>query len=149
MKKKSSISLGPGAPSLILIFVVLSMSVLAMLALMSARNDLSLSVRSAEVAEIVYGINEKAEERRGELEGILAACAEEAADGEDGLRLLEQRLPEGVSLEDGMLVWTETEAERSLECALALESFDSRPRTAWVRHRLVTEIFEETEELWD
>ena len=50
MKKRSSISLGPGAASLILIFVALSMAVLAMLALMTARNDQKLSDRSA-VAE--------------------------------------------------------------------------------------------------
>ena len=62
MKKKSSIALGPGAPSLILIFVVLSMSVLAMLSLMTARNDLQLSRRSADVAEKVSELRERAEE---------------------------------------------------------------------------------------
>ena len=44
MKRKSSLSLGPGASSLILIFVVLSMSILGMLSLLTARNDLNLSL---------------------------------------------------------------------------------------------------------
>ena len=65
MKKKSSITLGPGAPSLILIFVVLSLSVLAMLSLMTAKNDLQLSHRSAEAAETVYRLREQAEEGEG------------------------------------------------------------------------------------
>ena len=41
--------IGPGAASLMLLVVVLSMSVLGMLALMSARSDENLSLRSAEV----------------------------------------------------------------------------------------------------
>ncbi|MFQ9447246.1 MAG: hypothetical protein ACLR4A_07780 [Christensenellales bacterium] len=38
--------IGPGAASLMLLVVVLSMSVLGMLALMSARSDENLSLRS-------------------------------------------------------------------------------------------------------
>ena len=78
MNKKSSVSLGPGAPSLILIFVALSMSVLGMLSLMSARNDLHLSERSVQVVETVYALNERAEESRRELDRMLAQCAAEA-----------------------------------------------------------------------
>ena len=72
MRKKSSISLGPGASSLILIFVVLSMSILGMLSLMTARNDLNLSQRSAEATEMVYRLRERAEERRAAVERLLA-----------------------------------------------------------------------------
>ena len=45
---KRKIALGPGAASLILIVVVLSLCMLAMLAQIGARNDYSLSSRSAE-----------------------------------------------------------------------------------------------------
>ena len=78
MRKGSLISFGPGAASLILIVVILSMSVLGMLALMSARNDRNLSRRSAEVAEAVYSLNEAAEETRRDLELLLEQAAEEA-----------------------------------------------------------------------
>ena len=61
MKRNSSISLGPGAPSLILILVVLTMSVLGMLSLMAAHSDLNLSARSAEVIQAVYELQEQAE----------------------------------------------------------------------------------------
>ena len=72
MKRKSSIALGPGAPSLILIFVTLAMSVLGMLSLMTARNDLKLSERSAEVVQAVFLLNERSEENRQMLAEMLA-----------------------------------------------------------------------------
>ena len=111
MNKKSSVSLGPGAPSLILIFVALSMSVLGMLSLMSARNDLALSERSVQVVETVYALNERAEESRRELDCMLAQCASEATDA-DYLNRVAESLPEGVELVDDQLYWTETEGER-------------------------------------
>ena len=46
MNRKSRVSFGPGAASLILIVVILSMSVLGILALMNARNDIKLCERS-------------------------------------------------------------------------------------------------------
>ena len=67
MNKKSNIHFGPGAPSLILIFVVLSMSILGMLALINGRSDAQLSRRSAQVIEAVYRLSEQAELRRAEL----------------------------------------------------------------------------------
>ena len=53
MNRKSNVSLGPGASSLILIFVVLSMAVLGMLSLMTSQNDLRLSERNVQVTEAV------------------------------------------------------------------------------------------------
>ena len=75
MNRKSTISLGPGASSLILIFVVLALTVLGMLSLMTVRNDLKFSERSAEVIGQVYQLTELAEEHRAEAEKILAAAA--------------------------------------------------------------------------
>lgn len=150
MKKKSVIALGPGAPSLILIFVVLSMSVLAMLALMNAKNDLNMSRRSAEVAEIVAQLNERAEQRHRDLDRLLAACVEEAGDEDEARALLETRLPEGVRLEDHALVWSEVMDERQLDCALTLVNGERGLQTEWARHRLVTQLGDgEMEDLWD
>ena len=53
--------IGPGAASLMLLVVVLSMIVLGMLALMSAHSDENLSRRSAEVAVEVAELNAAAE----------------------------------------------------------------------------------------
>ena len=114
MKKKSSIALGPGAPSLILIFVVLSMSVLAMLSLMTARNDLQLSRRSADVAERVYELRERAEEKRAAIQALLAAGGEAAVD--EALNS-DPRLA-GVTWDGDALTWSETDQTRTLSCAL-------------------------------
>ena len=150
MKQKSRISLGPGAPSLILIFVVLSMSVLGMLALMSARNDLHLSERSAEVAEIVYALTERAEERHRAIDNLLAEAELSAEPDEAALAALAERLPEGVRLDGREISWVETQDERRLECALLLQTEDGSPRTVWSRHKLVTELSSgEMEDLWN
>ena len=150
MKKKSVIALGPGAPSLILIFVVLSMSVLAMLALMNAKNDLNMSRRSAEVAEIVAQLNERAEQRHRDLDRLLAACVEEAGDEDEARDLLATRLPDDVRLEDHTLLWSEVMDERQLDCALTLVDGEGGLHTEWSRHRLITQLGDgETEDLWD
>ena len=52
MRRKMNVSFGPGAASLILIVVILSMGVLGMLALMNARNDARLSERSTAVVVV-------------------------------------------------------------------------------------------------
>ena len=75
MRRKSNVSFGPGAASLILIVVILSMGVLGMLALMNARNDAQLSRRSIEVVAAGYELNDKAERSVAELDGVLARCA--------------------------------------------------------------------------
>ena len=61
MRRKSNVSFGPGAASLILIVVILSMGVLGMLALMNARNDARLSQRSMEVVAAGFTLNDRAE----------------------------------------------------------------------------------------
>ena len=78
MNKKSAVSLGPGASSLILIFVILALAVLSMLSLMTSRNDLKFSERSAAVIASAYALNETAEARKAEVDHILAERAKEA-----------------------------------------------------------------------
>ena len=129
MNRRSNIHFGPGAASLILIFVVLSMSILGMLALIHGRSDAQLSRRSAQVVEAVYQLNERAELRRGALDALIKNHADYAA-----------LLPEDVTLEDGALCWTEEDGLRTLNCALAVQD----GRTAWLRHDMMAE----TEDDW-
>ena len=145
MKKKSSISLGPGASSLILIFVVLSLSVLAMLSLLASSNDLRLSRRSVQVIESVYSLQAKAEERRAEIDGILAECAEAAVNQEEYLRAVAQRLPDEIELDEATLNWVETDGARELDCALTMQPLEEMTRTLWLRHNL----YAQTEETWN
>ena len=143
-KKKSNISFGPGAASLILIFVVLSMTVLGMLALMNGRNDARLSDRSAQVIEAVYQLNQRAEERRAVLDAVLKNAAKDAKSDEEYLSLLGAALPEDAELEENVLSWTESDGFRALDCALQVQPLGSESRTLWLRHDLTAE----TEEVW-
>ena len=138
MKNKSSITLGPGASSLVLIFVVLSLAALGMLSLMTSRNDLSLAERSAQVIQAVYALNVRAEEKRAELDGLLKECTESAT-GEDAFSILETMLPEDVELEDGQLLFTVEDGTRMLDCALDVLSSGENPRMAWARYDLMAE----------
>ncbi len=145
MKKRSSVSLGPGAASLILIFVVLALAALGMLSLMTSRNDLSLSVRSARVTEAVYRLQATAEERRAELDALLQRCAGETDTEEEYLEAVEASLPEEVLLEDGQLVWQETDGSRVLDCVLTLLPRGAEQRSEWTCYQLTAE----TEDTWN
>ena len=129
MNRRSNIHFGPGAASLILIFVVLSMSILGMLALIHGRSDAQLSRRSAQVVEAVYQLNERAELRRGALDALIKNHADYAA-----------LLPEDVTLVDGALCWRVVDGLRILDCALSVQD----GCTAWLRHDMTAE----TEDDW-
>ena len=137
MSKKGSIRLGPGAPSLILIFVALSMSVLAMLSLITARVDLQLSERSAEATETVYRLRERAEERRAAAGALMAAGGQEALEA----ALESDPALEGVTLEGDRMIWEERDDTRTLACAVSLS--EGLP---WAGQRLTTNIADETAE---
>ena len=76
---KRKIALGPGAASLILIVVVLSLCMMAMLTQISARNDYNLCARSAEMVQRVYELNARSEQKLAELDALLAAGLPESA----------------------------------------------------------------------
>lgn len=140
MNRRSSVSLGPGASSLILIFVVLALSVLGMLSLLTARNDLKFSERSAQVIEAVYRLNEQAEESRAQISRILAES--------DGVPAAEA-LPEPFALFEDEIAWseeiqisldTDTADENArtmtLDCAVRILPDPGNTRTEWIRHDL-------------
>ena len=104
---KRKIALGPGAASLILIVVVLSLCMLAMLAQIGSRNDLSLASRSASMITRVYNLSANSERKLAELDQILARCQKETQDMQSYLALVEENLPEGMEIEEDQISWTE------------------------------------------
>ena len=144
MRKKSGITLGPGAPSLILIFVVLSLTVLGTLCLMTGRSDLRLSERSARVTEDVFALYARAERRRADIDSALLSGGE-AWGSEAWQAEVAAALPPDVLLEDGEISWQETDGSRTLDCALAVLPEAEGGRTAWVRQSLTAE----TEDEWN
>lgn len=141
--------IGPGAASLMLLVVVLSMSVLGMLALMSARSDENLSLRSAEVARQVAELNVSAERSLAELDDELAKAAGAAQSEEDYLARVEAALNEAMTLEGRTVSWKETNDEgRTLACAVELEPLGAFPRfVRTVYHLAIDEGAMEGEDL--
>ena len=144
MRRKSNVAFGPGAASLILIVVILSMGVLGMLALMNARNDAKLSDRSTAVVVAGYALHDRAERRLAELDGAAAACAASCQGDDEYLSALRGRLPEGMLMENRMVSWSETDGLRTLSCEVEVLPLGDGQRLAWRSHRLTAV----TEEIW-
>ena len=145
MKRK--VALGPGAASLILIVVVLSLCMMAMLTQIGARNDYNLCKRSAEMVQRVYELNSRSEQRLAELDAVLVTAQQETGkDMNAYLEKVEELLPEGMSLEDEQVTWTEPLDNRNLECIVQLLPPGEKERTKWISHKL---LVDEPEEDWE
>lgn len=133
--------IGPGAASLMLLVVVLSMSALGMLAMMSARSDESLSLRSQDVARQVAELNVSAEQSLARLDAVLADAAQGEADYLARVEAALAEAPEaGMTLRGRTVSWTETNDEgRTLICAVELQERGAFPRYVKAVYRLVTD----------
>lgn len=118
MRKSSYSAPGIGAPSLLLILVVLSLSILAALTLMSARGDMRLSERSAEVTEAVYSLYGETEETYAALDALVLSCRAKAADEEEFFTLLCENIPETVAFDENMLYIKGTDGVREVTLTL-------------------------------
>ena len=147
MRRKSNVSFGPGAASLILIVVILSMSVLGMLALMNARNDAQLSRRSIEVVAAGYELNDKAERGVAELDAVLARCAASTFSDEAYLAAVRGNLPDGMLMdqEDRIISWELSDGLRTLSCAVEVLPQGENERFRWHEHWLTAV----TEDVWN
>ena len=146
MQKKSRISFGPGAASIILIVVILSMSVLGLLALVNARNNRHFSDRSADVVEAVYTLDAEAERMFAKLDALVAGWdMKNSSDGAEPAEEYAASLPEGVSMEGNELIWKQSDELRDLECAAAIVEDNDTYALTWTRHLLTMR----TEETWN
>lgn len=145
MNRKSRVSFGPGAASLILIVVILSMSVLGILALMNARNDIKLCERSVQVVQAGYELNAEAERRLASLDAIAAMYAAKSEDDDDYAAAVRAFLPADMSMSDREISWNVTDGLRTLECAVRLNPLGEGARFSWVNHRLTAT----TEDSWN
>lgn len=143
---KRKIALGPGAASLILIVVVLSLCMLAMLAQIGSRNDLSLASRSASMITRVYNLSANSERKLAELDQILARCQKETQDMQSYLALVEENLPEGMEIEEDQISWTEPLDNRTMNCTVRLQEPGELPRAVWTNYKLKVD---EPEENWE
>ena len=148
---KRKIALGPGAASLILIVVVLSLCMLAMLAQIGSRNDLSLASRSAEMITHVYELSDQSERRLAELDAILVRCREQAGDDQEAyLALVEENLPEDMTIDEDIVSWKDPLDNRTMNCAVKLAGPGEMPRAQWSEYKLkVVEPEDDWEDDWE
>lgn len=123
--KQDRVQIGPGASSLILILVMLAMSVLGMLTFISARNDLRLGLRSVQVTEAVYALNEAGEETFAALCDTLQEAREKNGGEPGDLAALAAQLQAAAGgkelvINDDTISWTEEDALRTLHCEARL-----------------------------
>ena len=143
---KRKVALGPGAASLILIVVVLSLCMLAMLAQIGSRNDYSLASRSAEMITRVYQLHDQSERKMAELDAILVRCQKETTDMASYLAKVEESLPSDMSLDEDIVSWQEPLDNRTMNCEVKLLEPGQKERAKWVTSKLKVE---EPEEDWE
>ena len=145
--KRRDYHIGPGAASLLLVAVVVSMSVLGLLALINARNDYRLTDRSVRFAEAEYAVSAAAERRLAGLDALLVRCAAETEDEEAYFAAVAEGLEDDMYMEDGLVCWTQSAEEgRMLMCAVEIYAPDAPRRLAWREHMFVAA---ETEEMFE
>ena len=142
---KRKVALGPGAASLILIIVVLSLCMIAMLTQIAAKNDYNLCARSADMVQRVYELNAQSEQKMAALDTVLLQARGEAEDMKAYLDKVKEMLPEGMELEEDRITWTEPLDNRNLECIVQLLPLEETQRAKWLSHKPVVD---EPEDDW-
>ena len=141
--KRREYRIGPGAASLLLVVVVVSLSVLSLLALIDARDDHKLAQKSIQFATAQYVSAAQAEIRLAELDEILVSCAENSQDGASFWEMLPGMLPQGMMLDGETVSWEETSGDGgTLYCSVKVQQPGAMPRYIWQEHAFVADINE-------
>lgn len=132
--------IGPGAVSLLLVIVVVSMSVLGLLGLISARGDYKLTERALSLAAAENAAAAQSERSLAALDALLVKCAADAADDAAYLSAAEAALPENMVLTGRSVSWRETaENGRTLFCDAEIAPLGELPRVSWTGHMFIAE----------
>lgn len=138
--KQREFYFGPGAASLLLVIVMVSMSVLGLLALISVRADVRLAERSRDFDVAEFETMAAAERTMAELDAILASSAARSSTEEDYQAAIVEALPQDMTLKDGEISWVETsELGRSLQCRVKVMRHNEKQRFVWMEHAFVSE----------
>lgn len=147
---KKDFHIGPGAASLILIIVIVTMSGLGILSLINARGDANLSSRSAIVIEAIGNLDVASEESLSELDAIIKKSLKEAESDQECFAMIKKYLPDRMAIEGDSVFWKESDADgRILKCAVRVLWENSEKRFEWIEHRFCTDGSMELEETWN
>ena len=138
--KQRDYRIGPGAASLLLVVVVVSMSVLGLLALINARGDYKLTERAEAFVLSEYEAAVQAEKALSGLDGVLSECARAAQDDEAYLLAVKSALPEGMQMNENTVFWEQLADDgRVLRCAVEICPLGSETRYEWTEHVFVAQ----------
>lgn len=127
--------IGPGAVSLLLIIVVVSMSVLGLLSMIGARGDYKLTERAISLAEAGQTASVDAEKALAGLDDLLIVCREESEDDQQYIGLVGEAIAEEMTLEGRIIRWKVDVADgRTLNCAIEVLPFGETDRFLWKEH---------------
>ena len=133
--KQREYRVGPGAVSLLLIIVVVSMSVLGLLSLLSARGDYRLTQRARDFAVAERAASVEAQRNVAELDALLAKVTKISYNEDDYVTFVCSALPEGMTMDGRVVRWQETmSGGRVLQCAVELLPLGSSERYIWREH---------------
>lgn len=142
--KKRSFHLSPGAPSLVLIVVVLSMSIMGMLMYIRTQNDQRLADRSIQVAMADAALFEQAEKTYALLDETVYLGKNETDNDEAFLSLLEEKLPPELEMELDMemrlISWVESAQGRDLYAGVYVYPYEDEMRIRWYTRILDAEV---------
>lgn len=131
--------MSPGAPSLVLIVVVLSMSIMGMLMFIRTQNDQRLSDRSMLVAQADTLLGERAEERFAALDNLASICKNKTNDDAAWLMAVEEALPEEMEMDGRRISWQEEDHGRVLYVTVDLCPYEDAQRITWHTRTLYAE----------
>ena len=121
--------IGPGAVSLMLVVVVVSMSVLGLLALISSKGDCALTERTMMFVTSEYSASARAEEMLAQLDEVLMKAAVNAVDEKSYLEAISEKLPEKMTLTDRRISWNESsDGGRTLICEVEILPMNEEER---------------------
>ena len=146
--KKRSFHLSPGAPSLVLIVVVLSMSIMGMLMFIRTQNDKKLSQRSIQVAMADAALFEQAEKTYAALDALVAESKAQAANDEVFLEwhewlagIVREYFPNTpLHAESRLIFWVESVQGRDLFAGAYVYPHEAEERIHWYTRIVDAEV---------
>lgn len=136
---KTSYRIGPGAASILLVIVVVSMSILGLLALSEARNEARLSEKNAAYVKEKSQTETNAEKTLMHLDEILVSARKNTDNNDEYLEYIKKALPGGMTMEGDLLSWTQAGGgAKSLLITIRILPTESPVRFEWTRREIIS-----------
>lgn len=128
--------IGPGTPSVLLVAVLTVMSILALLAASSVRQELELAASSTDMRSAEYAAAAQAQREVSALDEILLDAANTVDEAQRNA-YIRMHLPEGMRMEGSIVAFSLPVREGvTLDCELELTTDADGARYRWRTHAL-------------